>query len=639
MSRRHPRSTGFRRPIVRALAVAVVAVASPALAAVTFVDVTSEKFPDGLSNGHYLWGDCDGDGDDDLLVGGKTLYLCDGEPEFTFDRATDTGDLSSGPHSRALWVDIDNDGDLDLFGIGGGDNERLYRNEGDCTFTDISDFDGDGDPTDMGDGAPSTTATTGDFDGDGLLDLYVGNYERHCVTEPVTICGDCMTDRLWHNLGDGTFEDVTVSSGIYDQEHAKAGYCNVAGTPCTTDADCAPYPDDSCKSGTCARGSNWVDYDNDGDQDIFVSNYRLDPNLLWENDGLGNFTEVAEARNVDGDEDSGSWGHVLGTDWADYDNDGDMDLYTANLAHGVYVILLGHDISQLLENGGPPSYDFTDTRPSSGMRPYDPYTQPDWAETNPAWADYDNDGDLDIYVTHIYTSHTLNFSTLYSSDGDGTFTETTDAHGADLGIYRNYSAAWCDFDQDGDLDLVTYGAPTPDGSATARLYRNDGGNALQWLHVRPIGQATTTPGSGTNRFGIGVRVEATYAGTTQMREVQGGFGYHTAMNSVPAEFGFGAAAGPATVDQLRIRWTDGSVTTMDDVPMDTRVTGFDRGVALRRGDDPSAGLPVVEPEARFFPYRDPVLSDGNTYYYLVDWNSTILVDKDASAGDVVITLR
>jgi hypothetical protein len=97
--------------------------------------------------------------------------------------------------------------------------------------------------------------------------------------------------------------------------------------------------------------------------------------------------------------------------------------------------------------------------------------QPDWAETCPTWGDYDNDGWLDIYVTHIYDSSDLNYSTLYHNDGDGTFTETTTSVGANLKLYINYSAAWCDYDQDGDLDLVTYGAPTKDGTREAHLFR------------------------------------------------------------------------------------------------------------------------------------------------------------------------
>ncbi|UCF68902.1 MAG: CRTAC1 family protein [Acidobacteriota bacterium] len=602
------------------------------LAEVIFEDVTAAAFPDGLINGHYLWGDCDDDGDDDLLVGGKTIFLNNGPPSFDFTKLTDTGELAGGVHQRGLWVDIDNDGDLDIFGIGTESRERLYLNDGSCRFTDISDFDGDGTPDDMGDGAPSMTTTAGDYDADGFLDLYVGNYERYCGGDPL-ICGDCLTDRLWHNAGNNTYVDVTSASGIYDQEHALAGYCYIAGTPCDTDADCAPWPADSCKAGTCARGSNWVDYDNDGDIDIFVSNYRLDQNLLWENNGDGSFTNVGEARNVDGDEDSGSWGHVLGSDWGDFDNDGDMDLFTANLAHGIYVVLLGHDISQMLENGGPPDFSFTDIRDGSGMRPYDPGAQPDWAETCPAWADYDNDGDLDIYISHIYTSSTHNYSDLYSNNDDKTFTQETPNHPS-LKLYKNYSAAWSDYDQDGDLDLVTYGAYTPEGTSEPHLFRNDGGNAGEWLEIEAVG-AAIAPGTGSNRSGVGVRITALLGSRSQMREVQGGHGYHTAMNSGVQHFGFGSP-GAQHVDQLRVRWTTGSEETFVHVPFRVRYSVFE-GITIRRGTIPQS---LPELAGGLIPYHDPVLDDGQTYFYSLEGaNRSLLVSKDSDRGYVVLELE
>ena len=604
------RSRSFLSSLILLAGFAVGLSCGPAAAQVVFTDVTTQQFPDGLARSHYLWGDCDGDGDEDLLVGGKNVYINSGPPDFVFTKLADTGDLGSGPHSRAVWIDIDNDGDLDLFGIGGGTNERLYRNDGDCRFTDISDFDGDGTFDDMGDGAPSMTTSTGDYDGDGLLDLYVGNYERHCDS---TICGDCMTDRLWRNRGDGTFEDVSVSSGIHDQELALAGTCLGSGGTCTTDADCPAYPAGSCKSGLCARGSNWVDYDNDGDIDIFVANYRLDENLLWENQGDGSFTNVARERNVDGEESDGDRGHVLGADWGDFDNDGDMDLYTANLAHNWGYLGLGHDISQLLENGGPPGFTFTDIRSTSGMRPFDTSVQSDWAETSPAWADWDNDGLLDIYVTHIYDSSAENYSDIYVGHGDGTFTRVTDDHPA-LKLYKNYSAAWCDFDQDGDLDLVTYGAPSATGTGEAHLFRNDGGNANRWIHVRLRGAAGIKD-PGTNRFGVGARVTLVDGGVTQIREVQGGHGYHTAMNSAPVEFGLGPGEiGPA--GELRVRWTGGATDTFSGVPMNRRLIVFEKGVTVRRGTDPSAQLPVLDPDVRLFPFRD--VAAGAIIYYRVD---------------------
>ncbi len=606
-----------------------------ALAQPVFVDVTAEIFPDGLANGHYVWGDCNGDGFDDLLVGASTIYLSEGPPHWRMPRHTATGALSSGAHARGIFVDIDNDGDLDIFGIGQGMSEELFENDGACSFVNISDADGNG-HRDMGDGFPSMTASTGDYDADGFLDLYVGNYERHCDSN---ICGDCTPDRLWRNRGNRTFENATGASGIGAQELSLTGTCLKSGAACSSDADCAPFPTDSCKFGTCARGSNWIDYDSDGDLDIFVSNYRLDPNLLWENQGDGTFTNVSFAKNCDGDEDGGAWGHVLGSDWADYDNDGDFDLYTANLTHNWGFVALQHDISQLLRSSGAPDFIFDDLRASSGMRPFDVNQQADWAETSPAWADYDNDGHVDIYVTHIYETSAMNYSTLYRNDGDGSFSETTRAHGADLGVFHDYSATWADFDRDGDLDLLTYGAACPQGCASmARLYRNDGGHANAWLHLQPRGQVAA-PGTGTNRQGIGVRVIAREGSTVQMREVQGGFGYHVSMNSPAVEFGFGEAA-DGTLDELEVRWTTGASDLFANVPMRGRMLVLEFG-DLHRGTAPDALAPGASP-VKLFPHREATLNDGVTMFYRVAGEGireTLFVEKNAATGEVVLSLR
>ena len=617
---------------VSAVAALLLLASLPAAAELTFVDVTAEKFPDGIAASYYLWSDCDGDGDEDLLVGSKTIYINGGAPDFIFTKKTDTGDLAAAPHSVAQWIDINNDGYPDIFGIGGGDNERLFLNDGTCSFTDISDFDGDGTP-DLGDASPSTTVSVGDYDADGFLDVFVGNYERHCGGDP-TVCADCLTDRLWHNLGNNTFENVYTSLGMEATEHASAGYCVNAETPCDTDADCPPYPQDNCKIGMCARSSAWVDYNNDGYLDLYVGNYRLDPNFLWENDGNGGFTQVSYLRNADGsDEGDGIWGHTLGVDWADFDNDGDMDVYIANLTHW-WGAAAGHDACELRENSGEPDFAFADIRPSSGMRQHDPGSFSDWSEFTPTWGDYDLDGDLDIYTTQGYSTWDTNFSSLYSNNGDKTFTETTTAHGADLGLYQDYSAAWCDFDQDGDLDLITYGASAPENAPReAHLFRNDGANQNDWLQVQLRGSGA----GGSNSFGVGARITATRTGISQIREVQGGHGYHAERNSLVQTFGFGAATGNP-VDSLSIRWTTRSTEDFFDVPVGIRYTAWEAGT-IQRGTDPSSPLPDLA--GALMPYHDPVLDDGVTYFYEVSGidDQTLMVDKDGTGGYVVLSFQ
>ncbi|MBP7149007.1 MAG: CRTAC1 family protein [Acidobacteria bacterium] len=623
---------------VAGLLALLVAGCGAAAAQVTFTDVTAQVFPGGLGMSHYSWGDCDGDGDDDLLVGAKSIYINGGPPAFTFTLKADTGDLAAGPIGGAQWFDIDNDGDLDIFGVAGGDNERLYLNDGTCRYSDISDADGNGDPNDYGDAGNSVTIAPGDYDADGYLDFFVGAYERNCVG---SICADCTPDRLWHNLRNNKFQNVYGTLGLEQIERNMSGsYCYIAHTPCQSDADCAPYPADSCRSGLCARASQWVDYNNDGWLDLYVGNYRLDPNVMWENKGDGTFEEVCSTskKNCDGEEDDGTpgdWGHTLGVDWADFDNDGDMDVYVADLAHGIYYLSAGHDISLLYASAGPGganAYRFSDWRPSSGMKPYDPLQQPDWCETSPAWGDYDNDGDLDIYVTHIYDTSVRNRSTLYSNDGDRTFTATTNSHGFNFGLYHDYSASWCDYDQDGDLDLVTYGANAPTGQPSLpHLLRNDGGNTKDWVQVGVRGKGL----GGSNSSGVGVRITAVNNNVSQIREINGNHGYQMSRSSSVQTFGFGGP-GDALVDSLTVRWTTRGAETFHDVPMRARYTVLE-GVAILRGTNPAQPLPRLA--GGLFPYHDGVLGDGQAYFYLAEGtDQTLFVGKDAARGFVVLTL-
>jgi hypothetical protein len=607
---------------------------SAAMAQVTFVEVTTPAGLDGIPQGQIAWGDYDNDGFQDLLIACRQLYRNGGPPDFVFTDVTASAGLGDTSVNRGVWGDYDNDGFLDIYCPGPSsesnqdpNRSRLWRNNGDGTFTEEADRNDDGINDHVNDPYNGTAAAWGDADADGFIDLYVGNYEWVCTTED---CGRCYPDYFWHNNGDGTFSDWSTAVGLRAAEAAWPGQEG---------------------PGLCVRGINWGDYNNDGALDIFVSMYRLDPNFLLENDGNGNFTDVAVARNADGDEDAGSWGHVLGSAWGDMDNDGDLDLYTANLAHDVFACAGGHDTSQALRNeGAAGGYGFTDTRlpreaPANGMWGWNPCDlarpQLDFAEACPAWADYDNDGNLDLYIGQInngLSTAVNNISHLYRNDGSGNYTDTSAAHGADLRIYDNTTVAWADYDNDGDLDLATRGKPTSDGTNRMRLYRNDGGNASDWAVVTVVGSATT-PGTGTNVAGIGVRVTLTEDAVSMIREVEGGHGYHASQNSLPVEFGLGAPDGESTFDTLDVRWTTGVTHQFSQVPRNRMLVVHEAARTLRRGTDPAVDpLPVLDGAARLFPYTDPVLNDGNTYFYRIDGAVTIRLDKDPVAGTVLIEL-
>ncbi|UCF66848.1 MAG: VCBS repeat-containing protein [Acidobacteriota bacterium] len=248
------------RPIARlaqiAVGLLVFSFSTFSEAEVLFTDVTEQAGLAGTGAVNFSWADYDNDGDPDLLVGCSRLFRNDGAPDYGFTDVTAEAGLGG---NHGTWADIDNDGDLDLYCAARNQSARLWENAGDGTFVEITDFDGDG-TRDMTVDSPSITGAWADFDLDGFVDMYVGNYER-------TGNADCDIDTLWKNDGDKTFTDVTTASGIE------------AGEGAIVNAD----------PGMCARGVTWGDYNNDGWADIYVSDYRLDQNMLFENQGDGTF--------------------------------------------------------------------------------------------------------------------------------------------------------------------------------------------------------------------------------------------------------------------------------------------------------------------------------------------------------------
>ena len=161
----------------------------------------------------------------------------------------------------------------------------------------------------------------------------------------------------------------------------------------------------------------------------------MEPNHLWQNDGQGNITDTAGARGVAGS------GHTIGSAFGDFDNDGHLDLFEGNFSHP------GNPSAKFLRNLGPDGgYNF---------RLMDELDRNDWQESyaSPSLADYDNDGDIDLYFTTVYVG---NHARLYRNDGNWNFTNVTGTEGLG-GMPATYQAAWADYDNDGDLDVLTAG--------------------------------------------------------------------------------------------------------------------------------------------------------------------------------------
>ena len=387
---------------------------------------------------------------------------------------------------QVVAADFDNDGLVDLFSWS---ELKLYRNKnGEFILYPLPDL-------------PKTAsrgAVCADFNNDGFVDIYVGGYE-HWETQAT------YPSLVLINKGGKSFE---LASNVTKYR---------------------------------ARGVTACDFDRDGDADVYVSNYRLQPNLLLVNDGKGSLTDEAAKRNAVATSEGFDGGHSIGSAWGDFDGDGEFDLFAGNFAH---VDTRGDQPkSRFLRNlGASGGYKFDD-KGTCGV-----FYQESYA--SPAAADYDNDGDLDLFFTTVYASASFgrkNFPTLFRNDGGFKFVDATKEAGvAELGA--TYQAAWADFDRDGDLDLVSNG----------KLFVNQT-SGTHWLSVQLVGD-----GKLINRSAVGAQVRIVIQGKTIARQVEAGTGEGN-QSDLSLHFGLGSYSG--LVD-LEVTWPGGKVQRIADVKPD-----------------------------------------------------------------------
>lgn len=431
----------------------------------------------GLANGEACWADLDNDGWTDLVAGG-TVWHNNGGKGFS--------KLADGV-GACVAADYDNDGYVDLFSWTG---LKLYRNVCGKSFVAVEL------PT-----LPkcvSRGACWGDWNGDGFVDLYVGGYED------------------WD-------AGITYTSFVL-MNHGGRGFT----VGCT---------DDRYR----ARGVTACDFDQDGDLDVYVSNYRLQPNLLWVNDGHGRFREAAGEYGVVATSEGFEGGHSIGAAWGDFNNDGLMDLFAGNFAH---VDSRGDQPkSRFLRNEGPAKgYHFSDLG-TCGIQYQESYA-------SPAADDYDNDGNLDLFFTTVYGTASFgrpNFPVLFRNMGGFDVADVTAAAGLG-GLAPTYQAAWADFDNDGDLDLLSAG----------RLFENQG-SGYHWLEVRLEGD-----GKRVNRSAIGAQVRVKMGSRTLTRQVEAGTGEGN-QNDLRLHFGLRRHEAPVT---LEVTWPGGARQTVANVKVD-----------------------------------------------------------------------
>jgi hypothetical protein len=495
---------------------------------VTFANVTWDAGLKGVGGQFLAWGDYNNDGFLDLLVNGARLFENSGPPNWDFSEVSGQVGISGG--SYGTWADWNNDGYLDFYTAG---SDKLYSNNGppDWDFTDVTAASG------ISQESHSTGVGWGDYDNDGYVDLFKirGEDWDNSLYFP---------NSFWRNEGDGTFTNVTVEAGVDESSDPKY-----------------------------SRGVAWADYNYDGWLDIYISNYRQLDNYLYENQGDGTFIDVAPQKGVADGPPFGEGGntdpydrpgHGVGSVWGDYDNDGYFDLWVTNLNHKD---ARTSDDSLLYHSDGPPDYTFTSVRDQSGIhiKPYVVPNEGDELFVGCAWGDYDNDGDIDLYLPQIYDIDYA-YSFLYSNNGDGTFTDVTVE--ADVRVWDTYAGCWADYDNDGDLDLITSGrdggGEDPVRPHFVHLYRNDGTSG-NWLKLNLKGN-----GHNTNKAAIGAWVEVTTdSGDVQIAQVEGGMGPHGMQNSLEIDLGFGDYTGKV---DIKITWTGKVVQKLYDVDLNQLLT-------------------------------------------------------------------
>ncbi|MCL4176367.1 MAG: VCBS repeat-containing protein [Verrucomicrobia bacterium] len=449
-----------------------------------------------------------------------------------FTRIT-SGTLVNDHHnSWGLAVgDYDNDGMPDVYvANGSADADVLYRNTGTLVaFNQIL----------LQDSRLTPTAAWADWDNDGELDLFVPAFSQH---------GDELYSASYLMAvghGEAAFPPTPPLLGISGY-HACGGWADF-NEDGYLDLYIGAYRESSAlyygdpRGGlrlvngspitltpSNVNGCGWADYDNDGDMDLFVANSHAGDNALFRNDGGAGFVTITEGAIVK------SGGTSIGVDWGDYDNDGDLDLVVANGANSNEFLYRNEGNGEFVRIIEGPVV-------SSGGTSF-----------SVAWGDCDNDGDLDLFVANNWNQPDF----LFENQGDGTFVRILEGEWVN-DSNSGSACAWVDFDNDGFLDLFIANGHENGTPEMNSLYRNEG-NDNAWMMISLIGTAS-------NRSAIGARVRAwAHVGgreVQQLRHVRSGG--DPAQKDLRLHFGLGDAT---KVDVLRIEWPSGIVQELKDVP-------------------------------------------------------------------------
>ena len=423
----------------------------------------------------------------------------------TFEDVTKEAGVGGPWYSMGITVgDFNNDGYPDIYVSNYGPN-TLYKNNGNGSFTNITKraMVGGGKECSVG-------AVWLDFDNDGLLDLYVGNYLNYDPEYkyyyapdgfPGPLAYDSQKDVLYHNKGDDTFEDVTVKMGIEDIDGR-------------------------------AMGVGAADYDDDGFVDIYVANDHT-VNYLWHNDGGKGFTDKGTMSGT-GFSQGGEATVSMSVDFADYNQDELLDIFISD-----------DNYCSLYENIG--NGVFRDNSYASGIS----IASGQFVGWSSSFLDYDNDGDDDIFkangeLKHLYGQEDQLFENIgigkfkdVSVDRSQYFKEENVGRGAAMG----------DYDNDGDMDIYIVNLDSP-----SMFLRNNKGNENNWLTLKLVGQTS-------NRDGIGSRIKITAGGQVQTAQKKSTTGY-LSQNDSRVHFGL---AKNDIVESIEIKWPSGKLQVLENI--------------------------------------------------------------------------
>tara|TARA_R110001632_G_scaffold28927_3_gene77077 strand:+ start:40783 stop:42507 length:1725 start_codon:yes stop_codon:yes gene_type:complete len=447
-------------------------------------------YGDSMFGGGVSFVDFNGDGLDDLTFSTDETqnihFLQNNGGSFT--KVTLTGiNETSNRAKQVLWVDYDNDGDKDFFVTNLVGKNGLYQNDGNMVFTNVTTASGlfTEDLTSYG-------ATFGDIDNDGDLDLFITNRE-----------GTISQNRNYLYRNDnGLFFDITATAGINT---------NIELT----------------------FGASFFDYDNDGDQDLYIINDKIDPNYLYQNDGTGQFTDVsltsAAGINID----------AMSCTIGDYDADGFADIYVSNTMDG----------NQLLKNNG--GVTFTNIAADAGVE----FESFSWGAT---FLDADNDSNLDLYVSSSFDGSVASFlsAAFYHNNGDDTFTIPNNIGFSD-DERESYSNAVGDFNNDGKPDIVVM-----NDTDDYFLWENQTTTTNNWIKIKLEGVTS-------NKDGIGNRIEVFANGKSQYKFTVSGEGY-LAQNS---QYEFVGVGNAANIDYVKVTWNKtGIIETINNIQPNQAIT-------------------------------------------------------------------